>query len=651
MISIRDLSLAFGGRVIFNNINLEIASTDKIGLVGRNGSGKTTLLRLILGQITPDKGSIITKKDLTFGYLPQHLHYTDITTVWEETISVFSYFKELRHKADKITHQLANRTDYTSDQYLKLIDQLEHINLILSQLQSEGLESKAERILLGLGFDKNLFSKPTSNLSGGWRMRIELAKLLLRNPDVLILDEPTNHLDIESIQWLENYLSSFKGIIILVSHDRRFLDTVTNRTVEIVKGKIYHYPVPYSKFVKLRQERIERQKAEWENQQKKIKQTERFIERFRYKATKASQVQARIKMLEKQQTVEIDESDQASLNFKFPPAPRSGDVVVEMRNLSKSFGDNLVLDRIDLTIERGEKIAFVGRNGEGKTTLARIIVGQLDYHGFFKLGHNVQIGYYAQNQDQLLDPQKTVLETMEDAAVGEAKAQVRNILGSFLFSGDDVHKKVSVLSGGERARLALATLILQPYNLLVLDEPTNHLDIISKDILKTALLQYNGTLVVISHDRDFLNSLVDTVYYFRSHKLRQFKGGIEAFLEYYNVDTVRELEEKNIQSSSGVKTKKQNVSQSNNKVLYEKRKQLQRQINKIEKKIIGIKDAIEQLETEKTKLDQDIAQGLADQKLFERYGQISQEISSLENQWEDLHIQLEELKQELISLG
>ncbi len=649
MISIRDLSLAFGGRVIFDNINLEISDNDKIGLVGRNGSGKTTLLRLIIGEMTPDNGSINTKKDITIGYLPQHLHFTDTTSIWQETVSVFAYVEELRQKAEDISAQLQDRDDFTSPEYLRLIDQLEHINLRLSQFQSEGLESKAERVLLGLGFDKNSFNLPTSQLSGGWRMRIELAKILLRRPDVLILDEPTNHLDIESIQWLEDYLASFKGVIILVSHDRRFLDTVTNRTVEIVKGKVYQYPVPYSKFVELREERIQRQKAEWENQQKKIKQTERFIERFRYKATKASQVQARVKMLEKMDLVEIDEIDQASITFRFPPAPRSGDIVVEIRELSKAYDKNLVLDRINLTIDRGEKVAFIGRNGEGKTTLARIIVGELDYNGFFKLGHNVQIGYFAQNQEQLLDPNKTVLETMEDEAIGEVKSQVRNILGSFLFSGDDVHKKVAVLSGGEKARLALATLILRPYNLLVLDEPTNHLDIISKDILKQALKLYTGTLIIISHDRDFLNGLADTVYYFHYHKLRQFKGGIESFLDFYRVSTVRELEEKIISKKKGNQNKPETIS--GNKALYEKRKQLQRQINKVEKSIDRVENNIEQLEKEKADLENKLNSGTSEHQIFERYGQITQQIALLEEEWENLHLQLDELKKNLKSLS
>ncbi len=642
MISIRNLSLSFGGRIIFDNVNLEISDNDKIGLVGRNGAGKTTFLRLLLREISPDEGNIIMKKNLTLGYLPQHLDFEDTTSVWKEVISVFDFVHTLDQEAEKITQELADREDYDSTDYHKLIERLEQINIRLAELKSEGTEAKAERILLGLGFEKKDFDRPTSELSGGWRMRVELAKILLRRPDVLLFDEPTNHLDIESIQWLEEYLKQFKGIIILVSHDRRFLDNVTTRTVEIVNGKIYHYPVSYSRFVELRKQRIEQQKARLENQQRKVRQAERFIERFRYKATKASQVQSRIKMLEKQEEIVVDEIDEAKINFRFPPAPRSGDVVVEMRDLSKAYGQHLVLDRVSLIVERGEKLAFVGRNGEGKTTMARIIVGDLDYSGFFKLGHNVQIGYYAQNQDLLLPKDKTVLEVMEDSAIGEMKAQVRDILGSFLFSGDDVHKKVSVLSGGERARLALATLILRPYNLLVLDEPTNHLDILSKDILKQALKNYSGTLIVISHDRDFLQGLVDTVYHFRNHKIRQFKGGIDEFLNYFKVNSVRDLEETWAVQKNADKQQK-TAKSSANKDIYLKRKQLQRQINRLEKKITETEQKIMDLEEKKEQLELKMSSpDKLSEEVFKEYANIKSELEQAETIWEQLHNELDQ---------
>ncbi len=642
MISIRNLSLSFGGRLIFDNVNLEISDNDKIGLVGRNGAGKTTFLRLLLREISPDEGNIIMKKNLTLGYLPQHLDFEDTTSVWKEVISVFDFVHTLDQEAEKITQELANREDYDSADYHKLIERLEQVNIRLAELKSEGIDAKAERILLGLGFEKTDFDRPTSELSGGWRMRVELAKILLRRPDVLLFDESTNHLDIESIQWLEEYLKQFKGIIILVSHDRRFLDNVTTRTVEIVNGKIYHYPVSYSRFVVLRKQRIEQQKARLENQQRKVRQAERFIERFRYKATKASQVQSRIKMLEKQEEIVVDEIDEAKINFRFPPAPRSGDVVVEMRDLSKAYGQKLVLDRVSLIVERGEKLAFVGRNGEGKTTMARIIVGDLDYSGFFKLGHNVQIGYYAQNQDLLLPKDKTVLEVMEDSAIGEMKAQVRDILGSFLFSGDDVHKKVSVLSGGERARLALATLILRPYNLLVLDEPTNHLDILSKDILKQALKNYSGTLIVISHDRDFLQGLVDTVYHFRNHKIRQFKGGIDEFLNYFKVNSVRDLEETWAAQKNSDKQQK-TAKASANKDIYLKRKQLQRQINRLEKKITETEQKIMYLEEKKEQLELKMnSPEKLSEEVFKEYANIKSELEQAETIWEQLHNELDQ---------
>jgi len=479
-------------------------------------------------------------------------------------------------------------------------------------------------------------------------MRVELAKILLQKPDIFLLDEPTNHLDIESIQWLEQYLKDFKGAMLLISHDRRFLDNTTESTIEIVAGRIYQYPVSYSKFVELRKQRIERQMAEYQNQQKKIKETEQFIERFRYKATKASQVQSRIKQLEKMELIEIDVLDKAKIDFKFPPAPRAGDIVVELKELSKAYGNHLVLDKIDLTVERGEKIAFVGRNGEGKTTLAKIIAGVLDHTGHKKIGHNVSIGYYAQNQDQMLDPEKTVLETMENEAVGEVRSQVRNILGSFLFSNDDVDKKVKVLSGGERARLSLATLILKPYSLIILDEPTNHLDMVSKDILKQALQMYDGTLILVSHDRDFLEGLVTTVYHFKNKKIKQYKGGVDDFLYHLKLQNIEQIEQENSKKKETANKEGKNKKDSQQKELYLKRKELQRLINKTEKRLAKIDETLEELHKQEKLILQQIEKNTThDEEIFHKYEKIKKEIEQNENQWFELSEELERLRNEL----
>ncbi len=649
MISIKDLSLSFGSRLIFDKISFDIHPLDKIGLTGKNGEGKSTLLKLIIGELTPDSGTISRPKDLTIGYLPQHITVEDSTTVLEEAMKAFDDVLKLEEQFNQLNKQLANRTDFDSEDYLKLADKVAHLADRLHVLESSKIEQYTRQTLLGLGFEEKDFQRPTSEFSGGWRMRIEIAKLLLRKPKLFLLDEPTNHLDIESIIWLEDFLKNYKGAIVLISHDRRFLDSITNRTIEISKAKIYDYPVPFTKYQELRRQRLEHQRAMYENQQKKIKQTERFIERFRSKATKASQVQSRIKQLEKMDIVEIDELDTKTIRFSFPPAPRSGDIVVEIKNLSKAYGQHKVLDKINLTVERGEKIAFVGRNGEGKTTLARIIVGQLDYDGFLKIGHNVKIGYFAQNQEQMLDGSKTVYQTLEEVApFGTSESQLRAILGSFLFGDDDVTKKVAVLSGGEKARLALARLVLQPYNLLILDEPTNHLDIYAKDVLKAALQSYDGTLVVVSHDRYFLKDLAQTVYEFHNHKIKQYKGGIDYFLEKKRVEDFYEFEKQQNKKLKTTNTNSEKDKTQDQKQLYLKRKELQRKINRVEKKIAENETKIEEKEQLIAQLEQEFQNpdNVTAEKL-EQYQTLRNRLNSLMSEWEQLNNELEMLKTQL----
>lgn len=525
-------------------VSLMVNSRDRIGLVGKNGAGKTTILRIISGLQQPSGGKLIVSGDSSIGYLPQQMIHQDGKTVYEEAMTAFSSILEMEIRIEKIGNELSHRTDYESPEYIKLIEEVSFLHERFELAGGSSLHADVEKTLLGLGFSSTDIARPTSEFSGGWRMRIELVKILLRKPDFILLDEPTNHLDIESIQWIEEFLAGYNGGVVIISHDRAFLDNVTTRTVEISLGKLTDYKVPYSKYVVLRKERREQQIAAYQNQQKSIKDTEDFIDRFRYKATKAVQVQSRIKQLNKIDRIEIEEEDKASIHIKFPPALRSGTIVVETIELSKSYGTKPVLTKIDLIIERGERVAFVGRNGEGKTTLSKIIVGELDYKGKFKLGHNVSIGYFAQNQDELMDGNKTVLESIDDIAVGDIRTKIRDILGAFLFSGEDVDKKVKVLSGGERSRLSMARLLLQPYNLLVLDEPTNHLDMRSKDILKNALKEYDGTLILVSHDREFLDGLVNKVYEFKGHKIKEFLGGIYDFLQKKKIDSFRELERK-----------------------------------------------------------------------------------------------------------
>lgn len=553
MVSVNNVSLLFGSFVLLDEVSFLITRQERIGLTGRNGAGKTTLMKIIASLQEPTSGAVERPRGMTIGYLEQQMKVSDTTTVLEETLTAFTELRSLEQEITDITKEITDRTDYESESYHQLCDRLHTAGERHSILGGSDYVATTGQTLNGLGFSASDFDRPTRELSGGWRMRVELAKILLRKPDLILLDEPTNHLDIESIIWLEGFLETYPGAVVLVSHDRTFLDNVTRRTIEISLGKIYDYRVPYTKYTELRRERREQQTAAYRNQKKMIEDTERFIERFRYKPTKAVQVQSKIKQLKKLDRIEIEDEDTSAMNIRFSPAPRSGTVVVEADEASKRYGSHLVLDRISLKIERGEKVAFVGRNGEGKTTLARMILGQVDHDGIVKRGHNVAIGYFAQNQDELLNDELTVFETVDRIAVGDIRTRLRDILGAFLFHGEDIDKKVKVLSGGERSRLAIVQLLLEPYNLLLLDEPTNHLDIRSKEILKQALIKFDGTLIVVSHDRDFLDGLVNKVYEFRNRKIKTHLGGIAEFLRARKIESLRELEKKN-PAASKVKT-------------------------------------------------------------------------------------------------
>ena len=559
MISINNITVAFGGFTLLDDISFHVSDGEHIALVGKNGAGKSTILKLIAGVEHPTSGSIMKPKEQTVGYLPQIMSYSKDTTVIEAAMSVFADHFTMGERVEEISRELGERTDYESAAYHRLIEELNELNDKLAMAQSESPAVLAEKTLVGLGFKKSELGRQRSTFSQGWNMRVELAKVLLTKPDVLLLDEPTNHLDIESIQWLEDYLYGYRGSVVLISHDRRFLDRVTTRTVEIVLGHIYDYKVPYSKYVELRRERMEQQRAAYENQQRMIEKTEEFIERFRYKPTKSNQVQSRIKQLEKIERIEIDEEDNSALSVKFPPAPRSGQIVFQAKALTGGYpprdgsgSPKVVFTDIDLTVERGEKVAFVGRNGEGKSTMMKYITGELrPIAGSASLGYNVALGYYAQNQEDVLNRNDTVYDTLDKVAVGDIRTKLRDILGAFLFRGNDVDKKVAVLSGGERSRLAMAKLILHPYNLLALDEPTNHMDIRSKDVLKQALQRYDGTLIIVSHDRDFLDGLVDKVYEFRDGRVKEYLGGVQDFIEKRRIETLQDLERSDRSSESG----------------------------------------------------------------------------------------------------
>ena len=546
MISLDDITVSYGGFTLLDGVSLHIGDRDRIGLVGKNGAGKSTMLKLIMDLQSPTAGKITRTADQRIGYLPQIMEHHRGRTVLEEVMTVYDELDRLNRRVDEISQLLAERNDYESESYHKLIVELNEVNDALVLAQGDAPEESVERTLTGLGFKKSEFGRKTETFSQGWNMRIELAKILLRRPDVLLLDEPTNHLDIESIQWLEDYLKgSFTGALVLISHDRRFLDNCTTRTVEVMLGHLYDYKVPYSQYVELRKERIAQQKAAYANQQRMIEKTEEFIEKFRYKPTKSNQVQSRVKQLEKIERIEIDDEDLSAITVKFPPAPRSGDVAFEVKDAVIGYPQKTVLNGANLIVKRGEKVAFVGRNGEGKTTMMRVLMGELEpFSGEARVGYNVDIGYYAQNQEDILDKKATVYDTLDRIAVGDIRTKLRDILAAFLFKGEDIDKRVAVLSGGERSRLAMAKLMLKAHNLLALDEPTNHMDIRSKDILKQALQAYDGTIIVVSHDRDFLNGLVDKVYEFIDGRVKEHLGGVDDFLRHKKAESFREIEAK-----------------------------------------------------------------------------------------------------------
>ncbi len=628
--------MSFSSQEIFRNVSAIINPRDRIGLVGRNGAGKTTLLRIIVGLQEPSEGQVVKPDGVEVGYLPQQMKYTDKQILWDEILEAFSEIIAMEKEIDALQSQIEDPG--ISENQPELFDRYTELLHRYQMLGGNAYEAGIEQTLLGLGFSRSDFNRSTSEFSGGWRMRIELARILLSKPQILLLDEPTNHLDIESIEWLEKYLSEYEGAVVLISHDRKFLDTVTNRTIEISLGKLYDYKVSFTSFRTIRAERREQQLAAYRNQQKKIEDTERFIERFRYKNTKAVQVQSRIKMLEKMDIVEIELEDFRTFNIKFPPAPRSGTLVIETRRMTKHYADLCVLKNIDLAIERGEKVAFVGKNGEGKTTFSRIIVGELEYEGNVKIGHNVNIGYFAQNQDEIMDENKSVFSTIDDVAVGDIRSQTRNILGAFLFHGEDIDKKVKVLSGGERSRLALAQLLLKPYNLLILDEPTNHLDMRSKDILKHALLQYDGTLIVVSHDREFLDGLVDKVYEFGDREVREHLGGIYEFLRRKKLSSLKEVEKGGRRASSGNTPKS-----SSNKMEYEKKKNFEKRKRSAQRKVEQSEDNIARLEDELETLDQLMhdPENIKDQSVFTNYEQLKSELFHEMQRWEKHQMALE----------
>ena len=644
MISIQGLKVEFGSQVLFENISYVINKRDKIALVGKNGAGKTTMLRIITGEQQPTSGTVARQADITIGYLPQQMVLKDELTVKQEAARAFGHLQQMDEAIDRMNQELAERTDYDSEEYQDLIERVAQKTELRALMQSENIEAEIEKTLMGLGFERNDFDRPTSEFSGGWRMRIELAKLLLRRPDVLLLDEPTNHLDIESIQWLESFLKNRNGALLLVSHDRAFIDNVTNRTIEISLGKIYDYKVSYSQFVELRKERVEQQMRAYENQQKLIHDTEDFIERFRYKATKAIQVQSRIKMLDKLERIEVDEVDRSRMRLKFPPAPRSGDYPVIAEDLRKDYGNLNVFHDVTFTIKRGEKVAFVGKNGAGKSTLVKCIMGEIPFDGKLQIGHNVKIGYFAQNQAQLLDETLTVYETIDYVAVGDIRTRINDILGAFMFGGKNADKKVKVLSGGEKSRLAMIRLLLQPVNLLILDEPTNHLDMPSKDVLKEAIQAFEGTVIVVSHDRDFLNGIVDKVYEFGEHRVREHLGGIYDFLQKKQLDSLQQLEIKDSPTTI-IESEDAEEPASQGKMDYQRQKERERRIRQAEKKVKTLEAKIAELEQQLADIEDKLSTATSeDLDIYYSHSKISRELEEVMAQWENAGEELDKVK-------
>ena len=638
MISLDNLTVSYGGWTLFDGISFLINEKDRIGLVGKNGAGKTTLLRIITGEQQPTEGAVSINGECTIGYLPQQMRVADTTTLKAETEKAFEEVLRLEAEIASLTTQIAERTDYESEEYADLLHKLNDAQDHYHILGGDTREADIEKTLLGLGFKRTDFDRATSEFSGGWRRRIELAKLLLRRPSIFLLDEPTNHLDIESIQWLEEYLKSYNGAVLLISHDRAFLDNVTTRTVELSLGHIYDYKVPYSKFVELRAERRAQQMAAYENQQKLIEKTEEFIEKFRYKPTKSNQVQSRIKQLERLERIEVEEEDLATLNIKFPPAPRSGQIVAEIKDVGKSFGEKHIFSGANFTIERGQKIALVGRNGEGKTTMARMIIGELEQTlGTIKLGANVNIGYYAQNQDDLMDGEFTVFDTLDRVAVGDIRTRLRDMLGAFLFRGEDIDKKVKVLSGGERSRLAMARLMLEPYNLLVLDEPTNHMDMRSKDILKRAIQKYDGTVIVVSHDRDFLDGMVEKIYEFRDGGVKEYLGGIYYFLEKRKVESLQDIERKDTPTNTPA-----NKETSSGKLSYEQKKEQEKLVRKLRKAVESVEAELAEVEAKIAAYDEKFATATTyNEADYAAYNELKARYDHLMHEWEKASYELE----------
>ena len=652
MVSIQNLSVEFSAKSLFDNINYVINPRDRIALVGKNGAGKSTMLKIIAGIQSPTSGKVSMPRDITVGYLPQQMELNDTLTVKEEVRKAFAHIDGLKRKLDEATEELSSRTDYESDEYHELIERVSSLSERMAMEQSENCEAEMEKTLTGLGFLRTDFDRPTSEFSGGWRMRIELAKLLLQRPDVLLLDEPTNHLDIESIQWLEQFLTSKAGAVVLVSHDRAFIDNVTNRTIEISCGKIYDYAVNYSHFVELRKERVEQQMRAFQNQQKQIQETEDFIERFRYKATKSVQVQSRIKQLNKIERIEVDEVDNSHISLRFPPAPRSGDYPLILDNVGKAYGDHQVFDGATFTLKRGEKIAFVGKNGEGKSTLVKCIMGEIPFTGSLKIGHNVKIGYFAQNQASMLDGELTVFDTIDRVATGDIRTKIRDILGAFMFGGEASDKKVKVLSGGEKTRLAMIKLLLEPVNLLILDEPTNHLDMRTKDILKQAIRDFNGTVIVVSHDREFLDGLVEKVYGFGGGKVKECLGGIYEFLEKKKIASLSELEiskdkKPSVEKSASdtASSKKTEPAASGNKEVarlsYAEQKEREKNLRRLKKKVEDAEAEISRLEGTVAEIEKEMAAGEFSDDLCQRHAKAQKDLENAMSLWEIASMELE----------